>query len=196
MSLTSRYIFLEIAWSTYFCALAATLISPYGEVVKDVLNILFICSGNKYMESHLVDVLQSIGMWDKVKYKIVENHGDISDIDGIPEQIKSIFKTSFTTSPYGLINVAARAQKYVDQAISRNMYLDVRDINQVIGIYTSAWQRGLKSTYYLHMKPRHSAEQSTTKVNKASSLGFQGFSKVSPQITQTKKDEAKLAEVN
>ena len=45
------------------------------------------------------------------------------------------------------------------------------------------------------MKPRHSAEQSTTKVNKASSLGFQGFSKVSPQITQTKKDEAKLAEV-
>ncbi len=152
-------------------------------------------SRNKYSGKHfevnlnLVDVLQSIGMWDKVKYKIVENHGDISDIDGIPEQIKNIFKTSFTTSPHGLINVAARAQKYVDQAISRNMYLDVRDINQIIGIYTSAWQAGLKSTYYLHMKPRHSAEQSTTKVNKASTLGFQGFSTVPSNGAKVKAEE-------
>ena len=154
-------------------------------------------SRNKYSGKHfevnlnLVDVLQSIGIWDKVKYKIVENHGDINDIDGIPEQIKNIFKTSFTTSPHGLINVAARAQKYVDQAISRNMYLDVRDINQIIGIYTSAWQHGLKSTYYLHMKPRHSAEQSTTKVNKASNLGFQGFSRVQSQSSQVKASEPK-----
>ena len=152
-------------------------------------------SRNKHSGKHfevnlnLVDVLQSIGLWDKVKYKIVENHGDISGIDEIPEQIKNIFKTSFTTSPYGLINVAARAQKYVDQAISRNMYLDVRDINQIIGIYTSAWQCGLKSTYYLHMKPRHSAEQSTTKVNKASNLGFQGFSTVSSKNAHAEVDD-------
>src|SRR5262249_19124925 len=32
-----------------------------------------------------------------------------------------------------------------------------------------------KTTYYLHMKPRHTAEQSTTRVNKAEALGRRGF---------------------
>mgnify|MGYP000196785886 CR=1 FL=1 len=34
-----------------------------------------------------------------------------------------------------------------------------------------AWLRGLKTTYYLHMKPRHTAEQSTVKVNKSEQIG-------------------------
>ena len=33
-----------------------------------------------------------------------------------------------------------------------------------------AWKRGLKTTYYLHVKPRHQAEQSTTKVNKSEEM--------------------------
>jgi ribonucleoside-diphosphate reductase alpha chain len=37
-------------------------------------------------------------------------------------------------------------------------------------IYFAAWERGVKTTYYLHMKPRHTAEQSTVKVNKAEDL--------------------------
>jgi ribonucleoside-diphosphate reductase alpha chain len=59
--------------------------------------------------------------------------------------------------------------------ISRNMYLDIRDINEIMNVYTTAWDKGLKTTYYLHMKPRHSAEQSTTTVNKAEALGKRGF---------------------
>ncbi len=42
-------------------------------------------------------------------------------------------------------------------------------------IYQSAWEKGLKTTYYLHMKPRHNAEQSTVKVNKSEALGRRGF---------------------
>ncbi len=40
----------------------------------------------------------------------------------------------------------------------------------MMDIYMSAWERGVKTTYYLHMKPRHTAEQSTVKVNKAEEL--------------------------
>jgi ribonucleoside-diphosphate reductase alpha chain len=47
------------------------------------------------------------------------------------------------------------------------MYLETRDISDMVDIYTTAWKRGLKTTYYLHVKPRHTAEQSTVKVNKA-----------------------------
>ena len=67
--------------------------------------------------------------------------------------------------------------------ISRNMYLDVRDIDEIMNIYTTAWDKGLKTTYYLHMKPRHSAEQSTTVVNKSEALGKRGFAVLRDKTT-------------
>ncbi len=131
----------------------------------------------KYLDvnHNLVKDLKNMGLWEKVKELIIEKQGDISDIAGIPEHLKAIYKTSFNTSPYGFIEVAARAQKWIDQAISRNMYLDTRDMDDIMKIYLSAWQKGLKSTYYLHMKPRHTAEQSTTSVNKAEQFGKKGI---------------------
>jgi ribonucleoside-diphosphate reductase alpha chain len=51
-------------------------------------------------------------------------------------------------------------------------------------IYSSAWRKGLKSTYYLHMKPRHSAEQSTVAVNKSAKLGKMGFASVFKEKTE------------
>jgi ribonucleoside-diphosphate reductase alpha chain len=131
----------------------------------------------KYMDinHNLVKDLKNMNIWDKVKEEIIENQGDISGIQAIPQHLKDIYKTSFTTSPYAFIEVAARAQKWVDQALSRNMYLETRDIDETMKIYTAAWDKGLKSTYYLHMKPRHTAEQSTVAVNKAVQIGKLGF---------------------
>ena len=131
----------------------------------------------KYLEinPNLVEALQKENLWEKTREQILENHGDIENIAEIPEQIKRIYKTSFLVSPYAYVEVAARAQKWVDMGISRNMYLDIRDIEEIMNVYTAAWDKGLKTTYYLHMKPRHSAEQSTTKVNKSEALGKRGF---------------------
>jgi len=44
--------------------------------------------------------------------------------------------------------MAAVRQKYVDQAISRNMYMEESDRANLFDIYMYAWQQGLKSTYY------------------------------------------------
>jgi len=131
----------------------------------------------KYLEvnPNLMQALQKENLWDKTREQILENHGDIENIPEIPDHIKKIYKTSFSVSPYAYIEVAARAQKWVDMGISRNMYLEVRDIDEIMNIYTTAWDKGLKTTYYLHMKPRHNAEQSTTVVNKAEALGKRGF---------------------
>jgi ribonucleoside-diphosphate reductase alpha chain len=134
----------------------------------------------KYLDlnHNLVKDLKNMGIWEKVRESIIENQGDISEIELIPQSLKEIYKTSFTTSPYAYIEVAARAQKWIDQALSRNMYLATRDLDETMAIYMEAWKKGLKSTYYLHMKPRHSAEQSTTKVNKSEKMGMKGFSTV------------------
>ncbi len=131
----------------------------------------------KYLEinPNLVHDLKNLGIWEKCQEDILKNHGDIQDIDLIPDSVKRIYKTSFETSPYAFIEVAARAQKWVDQAISRNMYLSSRDISNVMEIYKVAWEKGLKTTYYLHMKPNHSAEQSTVSVNKSTAIGKSGF---------------------
>jgi ribonucleoside-diphosphate reductase alpha chain len=59
------------------------------------------------------------------------------------------------------------------------MYLETRDIDETMKIYTTAWEKGVKTTYYLHMKPRHTAEQSTVAVNKAQQIGKIGFGALS-----------------
>ncbi len=127
----------------------------------------------KFLEVNvnLVNDLKQLGLWQDVKEDVLRLQGDLTDIPAIPQKLKDIYKTSFQLSPYAFIEVAARAQKWVDQAISRNMYLETRDPKDYIGIYSTAWKKGLKTTYYLHVKPRHTAEQSTIKVNKAASLG-------------------------
>ncbi len=126
----------------------------------------------KFLEinHNMVRALKKIGVWEQVKDQVLANQGDIQIIDEIPQHIKDIYKTSFQISPYAFIEVAARAQKWVDQAISRNMYLETRNVDDYVDIYTECWRRGLKTTYYLHVKPRHQAEQSTTHVNKTEDI--------------------------
>lgn len=126
----------------------------------------------KFLEVNvnMVNALKDINLWEQVKDQVLANQGDIQTIEVIPQHIKDVYKTSFQLSPYAFIEVAARAQKWVDQAISRNMYLETRNIDDYMEIYTECWKRGLKTTYYLHVKPRHQAEQSTTKVNKSDEM--------------------------
>lgn len=129
-------------------------------------------SNGKFLEvnRNLVNALKDRGLWGQVRESILRSQGDIQNIDAVPDDIKAVFKTSFQLSPYSFLDVAARAQKWIDQAISRNMYLETRDLGDMMDIYYAAWERGVKTTYYLHMKPRHTAEQSTVKVNKTEEL--------------------------
>ncbi|WP_349897566.1 ribonucleoside-diphosphate reductase subunit alpha [Parafrigoribacterium soli] len=142
-------------------------------------------SNGKFLEvnRNLVSDLQRLGIWNAVKEDILRSQGDIQNIAAIPDDVKATYKTSFQLSPYAFLEVAARAQKWIDQAISRNMYLETRDLGDMMDIYYGAWERGVKTTYYLHMKPRHQAEQSTVKVNKSEEISGgtkRGFGAAAP----------------
>lgn len=141
----------------------------------------------KYLDinHNLVRELRQAGLWDLVSQQILERQGDISEMDSIPADIRARYKSAFTTPPLAFIEVAARAQKWVDQALSRNMYLETRSVDDMLQIYSTAWEKGLKSTYYLHMKPRHTAEQSTVAVNKSQQLGKRGFAAVGEPVPAT-----------
>lgn len=142
-------------------------------------------SNGKFLEvnRNLVADLQRLGIWEQTREQVLRSQGDIQVIAEIPDELKKVYKTSFQLSPHAFIEVAARAQKWIDQAISRNMYLETRDLGDMMDIYYAAWEKGVKTTYYLHVKPRHQAEQSTVKVNKAeeiSSGAKRGFGAASP----------------
>lgn len=133
-------------------------------------------SSGKFLEvnRNLVADLQKLGLWETVREDLLRSQGDVQNLPQVPDHIKAVYKTSFQLSPFSFIEVAARAQKWIDQAISRNMYLETRDLGDMMDIYSEAWNRGVKTTYYLHMKPRHTAEQSTVKVNKSEDINAGG----------------------
>ncbi|WP_428099775.1 ribonucleoside-diphosphate reductase subunit alpha [Demequina sp.] len=144
-------------------------------------------SSGKFLEvnRNLVKDLQDIGLWESVKDDLLAVQGDLSQLDEVPQHLKDVYKTSFQLSPYAFIEVAARAQKWIDQAISRNIYLEDRDVDNMMALYSAAWERGVKTTYYLHMKPRHTAEQSTVRVNKAERLASTGSAAGAGQVAKS-----------
>jgi ribonucleoside-diphosphate reductase alpha chain len=133
----------------------------------------------KFLEINvnLVDALKKLGRWQELRDELLINQGDIQAMD-LPDSLKKVYKTSFGLPPEAFLNVAARAQKWVDQAISRNIYLETRDIDEYEKIYLKAWRMGLKSTYYLHVKPRHQSEQTTVAANKADAVRATDASKI------------------
>src|SRR5690625_4308639 len=135
-------------------------------------------SSGKFLEvnRNLVADMQKLGLWEQVREDLLIAQGDVDLVDEIPEDIKRKYRTSFQVSPYAFIEVASRAQKWIDQAISRNIYLASRDIDEMSKLYQAAWEYGVKTTYYLHVKPRHGAEQSTTRVNKAKAINSKASS--------------------
>lgn len=126
-------------------------------------------SSGKFLEvnRNLVRDLQQHGLWERVRGELLAAQGDLSRVADVPQHLRDTYRTSFQLPPEAYVDVASRAQKWVDQSISRNIYLASRDVSAMAALYAGAWERGLKTTYYLHVKPRHTAEQSTVRVNKA-----------------------------
>ncbi len=133
-------------------------------------------SSGKFLEvnRNLVADLRALGLWEKVRDRLLAAQGDLAQIEEVPDALKAVYRTSFQVSPYAFLEVAARAQKWIDQAISRNIYLADRSVDAMTELYATAWRKGVKTTYYLHMKPRHTAEQSTVRVNKTEQINAAG----------------------
>jgi ribonucleoside-diphosphate reductase alpha chain len=52
-----------------------------------------------------------------------------------------------------LIDMAAERGAFIDQSQSLNLFIESPNIGQLSSMYFYAWQRGLKTTYYLRSRP-------------------------------------------
>jgi ribonucleoside-diphosphate reductase alpha chain len=123
----------------------------------------------KFLEFHpvLVEELKGLGLWARTREALVESQGDVRAIGWLPAEIRRRYPTAYQVSPEAYLEVAARAQKWVDLGISRSLFFDARQPSEIAHVYLEAWRRGLKATYYCFINPRMRAEPATVRVNKA-----------------------------
>jgi ribonucleoside-diphosphate reductase alpha chain len=98
----------------------------------------------------LVKELMKLGLWDgEMLSDLKYFDGSIQSIDRIPEDLKRLYKTAFEIEPTWLLQCAAVRQKWIDQSQSINLFLPENDARKASFLYREAWERGLKTTYYL-----------------------------------------------
>ncbi len=101
---------------------------------------------NKY----LINDLKSLGLWDNVMIDDLKYYdGSVQEIDRIPNELKAIYATAFEINADWLVECAARRQKWLDQSQSLNLYIASPSGKKLDELFKLAWQRGLKTTYYL-----------------------------------------------
>jgi ribonucleoside-diphosphate reductase alpha chain len=114
------------------------------------------------VNEYLVRDLKKLGLWDEVMVADLKYFdGSLSRIDRVPAELRHLYATAFEVEPQWLVECASRRQKWIDQAQSLNIYMAGASGKKLDDTYKLAWQRGLKTTYYLRTLGATSAEKST-----------------------------------
>ena len=119
----------------------------------------------------MVRDLKKLGLWDEVMVSDLKYFdGSLAKIDRVPPEVRNIYATAFEVDPKWIVECAARRQKWIDQAQSLNIYLTGVSGKKLDEIYKLAWNRGLKTTYYLRTIGATHAEKSTTNSGELNSV--------------------------
>jgi ribonucleoside-diphosphate reductase alpha chain len=114
------------------------------------------------VNEYLVRDLKKLGLWDSVMVSDLKHFdGSLRRIDRVPDELKLLYATAFEVESVWLVEAAARRQKWIDQAQSLNIYMAGASGRKLDETYRLAWQRGLKTTYYLRTMGATHAEKST-----------------------------------
>jgi ribonucleoside-diphosphate reductase alpha chain len=99
---------------------------------------------------HLLRDLQARGLWDEEMLADLKYYdGSVQGIERVPAELKALYKTAFEIAPTWILQCAAVRQKWIDQSQSTNLWLAESDAREASFMYREAWERGLKTTYYL-----------------------------------------------
>jgi len=116
---------------------------------------------------HLVEKLKSLNLWDDEMIDDLKYFdGTIRDIERIPQEVKNLFLTAFEIEPEWIIECGARRQKWIDMGQSLNLYLAEPSGKKLHQMYMLAWEKGLKTCYYLRTLGATQIEKSTVDINK------------------------------
>ena len=91
----------------------------------------------------------SVAVWNS----ILEKGGSVAHLDFLTPDEKAVFKTSFEIDQRYLLEFAADRSPYIDQAQSLNLFIPA-DVDKwdLAMLHFQAWEKGIKSLYYLRSK--------------------------------------------
>nr|WP_228242343.1 ribonucleoside-diphosphate reductase subunit alpha [Porphyrobacter sp. GA68] len=105
---------------------------------------------NPYLEQLLREKSKdSTNVWNS----ILERGGSVQHLDFLSAEEKAVFKTSFEIDQRWLLEFAADRTPFIDQAQSLNLFIPA-DVDKwdLMMLHFQAWEKGIKSLYYLRSK--------------------------------------------
>ena len=105
---------------------------------------------NPYLEKLLASKSKdSTNVWNS----ILEHGGSVQHLDFLSPEEKDTYKTSFEIDQRWLLEFAADRTPFIDQAQSLNLYIPA-DVEKwdLMHLHLQAWEKGIKSLYYLRSK--------------------------------------------
>jgi ribonucleoside-diphosphate reductase alpha chain len=114
------------------------------------------------VNNYLVNDLKDSGLWNEdIRNEIKKAEGSVQDIESLPADLKSLYRTAWELPQKVLIDLAAARGPYIDQSQSLNLFQASPTIGQLSSMYAYAWKKGVKTTYYLRSRPATRIRQTT-----------------------------------
>ncbi len=107
------------------------------------------------VNKHLLNDLVSLGLWnEEARQVLIAANGSVQNIEGIPEDFKQLYKTSWEMSMKAIINMAADRGAFICQSQSLNLFMENASFAKLTSMHFYAWEKGLKTgMYYLRTRP-------------------------------------------
>ena len=119
------------------------------------------------VNQHLIKDLTDLEMWDNdLKNMVIANNGSIQDIDGVPNNIKMLYKTAWEIKQKVIIQQSIDRGPYICQTQSLNLFFEEPNYKLLSSALFYGWSKGLKTgSYYIRSRPKVQAQQFTIDPN-------------------------------
>lgn len=106
------------------------------------------------VNEYLVTDLKRLGLWnDEVRNEIKGADGSIQHVEGVPDELKKIYRTVWEVPQRALIDMAAARGPFIDQSQSLNLFIENPTIGKLSSMYLYVHGSGAKTSYYLRSRP-------------------------------------------
>ena len=137
------------------------------------------------LNKHLVRDLIALDLWSlNMKDEILRHKGSVQAIEGIPDHIKALYKTTWEIKQRHVLDMAADRGAYVDQSQSMNIHMVDANPAKVTSMHFYGWKQGLKTgMYYLRTKAAADAIQFTVEAKKGEDQTVGGLADRAEEIS-------------
>jgi ribonucleoside-diphosphate reductase alpha chain len=106
------------------------------------------------VNKHLLEDLVDRGLWNEdMKQELMRNNGSVQNIDGIPGDLKELYRTVWEMSMKDIIDMSRQRGYFIDQSQSLNLFMEGATMAKLTSMHFYGWKSGLKTgMYYLRTK--------------------------------------------